>query len=162
MIYAKSLYKSTTLAAHAIQYYRALPEKVDTLLCSGSSGMALASAIAMLAYIDNRILYVVNVKHPKHSFRDDADSHSGHKDRINNITSCIVDDYLDSGVTIDGIISLTNNIFGFQDAFTPGYIMVCEVVCRKGNREEELKERYPYTEIIELQYQNDDEDLRIS
>lgn len=111
MTYSFSFYNGLELNKYAYIYAKFIKEKFPKtthLLCSSSSGMAIASAIASLQYNDDytnyRILYF---KNPEHTFRDSACSDSGCGG--NDKKCVIVDDLIDSGATISHLIDLYMN-----------------------------------------------------
>ncbi len=87
LTYKKSFYKSKSLLFFAREYSKVLPEEVTTLVCSSSSGMAIAAAVALKREVN--ILYV----------HEDGLHFSGEFPRKTEVF-CFIDDLIDRAKTL--------------------------------------------------------------
>ena len=91
--YSESFYDSKRLKAWAKRYLAELPDDVNTLVSTGSSGAAIASAMMSLSERPLTHWYV------RKSGEDGHDSHGGswvkHKPKF-----CFVDDFISEGYTL--------------------------------------------------------------
>lgn len=109
MKYAESFYKPITLKRYARAYLKFLPEEVECLVCSGSSGVTIATAMILEAQEQGKELTICHVRKSGQSHRcapgDDpyewtySGSLWGVEDKI-----AIVDDFVALGRTVNAIL----------------------------------------------------------
>jgi len=117
--YNSTFFNSEKLIKAASEYKILLPDDVNFLVSTGSSGCSIASALLMLC--TDKHLYHLNFRKEGESCHSGLIAGSTMKIKGNG---CIVDDFMDTGKTVLYIIKKFNLIFGGDDRITLKYIMV--------------------------------------
>jgi len=104
MTHGYSFYSGKKLVHWANEYYKKLPKDVTHLVCSSSSGMAIASAVIYVAAENDRELRVLYVKRKKWTFNSFGAGDKLHVSKggltFTDVT-CFIDDLIDQGGTRD-------------------------------------------------------------
>lgn len=141
--YEDTFFKSKSLLKAAKVYLKYLPTDVKILLCSGSSGCSIASAMTALALVGPKItrrnLAVIYLRKDKENAHGGAAA--GPCTELPGRNIAIVDDFIVTGDTIQRLWNYINR----EDA-----ILRCVIVGHKGDSSivRELEESQ--IEIIEL------------
>lgn len=99
--YATTFYKTKTLKQYAKAYLKVLPDNIDTLLSSGSSGSAIASAMIVLSNKSLKHRYIPKVNEYRHA--------GNYVDWSSDMA--IVDDFIASGNTMKHIVDSVPAIY---------------------------------------------------
>jgi len=107
MTYEKTFFVSKSLKRKAKKYLKVLPKDVTCLASSGSSGVAIASAMLVLS---KRKLKHWYIRKPKEG------SHGGYYAGLHNSKDifAIVDDFISSGTTVNRIINIIKQNYSIK------------------------------------------------
>ena len=114
--YDQSFYASTELQYWAERYLKVLPPHIDTLLCRGRSGTMIASAMVAISKRPLSFILIRKVEEESHSCRDYGGNY------CDNAKATIVDDFIDTGKTINAIELWASKAGVVVDSIIVGHI----------------------------------------
>lgn len=110
MQYNQTLYRSLEVSREAARYLATLPEDVTSLVSRGYSGCAIASAMITLAGLEGRSLQHVCIRKNAEA----GHQHFGGQLPWQDSILAIVDDFIDTGDTIEAIVEIISKAMLFK------------------------------------------------
>ena len=124
-----SFYNGNTLLDYANIYYDHIPNNIKILACATSSGITIASALAIIGASKGHNLKIAYLRKSEDSFRKNIIDSTFIVGAcvINNKPIYIVDDLIDTGRTVKAIINAIRKEKN-DDEWQPDGILVWEVL----------------------------------